>query len=120
MRSCTHKTYVDHAAGRGAEGRLLWKCSDCGLVGSWQDGWKYLGNIECPRCQRARVDRVTCPRCSPSDPKTPPKDSVRVRSRYQRLRDAGLCVDCAGKGRPGVLRCRVCEDKRTAAARRRG
>lgn len=53
-------------------------------------------------------------------PKTPPKDLARVRARYQRLRDAGLCVDCAGKGRPGVLRCGACERKRTAARRRRG
>ena len=32
--------------------------------------------------------------------KIPLKDLARVRARYQRLRDAGLCVDCAAQDEP--------------------
>lgn len=52
-------------------------------------------------------------------PATPPKDLAQKQTRYRRLREAGLCVDCAGPGRAGVTRCLSCEQKRVKGRKKR-
>ena len=57
---CKHKTLSDHTVGRDAGDSLLWRCSFCKRVGSWQDGWAYWGNIECRICWTADIQTVHC------------------------------------------------------------
>lgn len=59
---CTHKTFIDHTSDgyRYPNGKLAWKCSECGLVGPWSDSWSYWGSLECPKCQTADIDWVAC------------------------------------------------------------
>ncbi len=52
------------------EGRRVWRCDDCGKHGVWEDGWKWLGQLEDRKLGGPIVDRVLCPDC-PMDPDYP-------------------------------------------------
>lgn len=64
MIDCHHKTFADFTTGRGSDGRLLWKCSDCGKVAHWGEEWRYFGNIECLKCGTASIQSVHCEDCA--------------------------------------------------------
>lgn len=59
---CRHKTFLDHTNGgeRDADKRLIWRCSRCVQVGTWNDSWRYYGNVECLKCQTADIEFVAC------------------------------------------------------------
>jgi len=59
MDECTHDTMDDHSVLSHA-GIRFWTCSVCGSCKTWDDGHEYLGSIECKKCWRASIDRVTC------------------------------------------------------------
>ncbi len=71
--TCSHKTMRSHSrvtdrstvtASPGpqlASGSVrLWTCSDCGKEGVWTRRWAYYGALECTRCERTVIDRVSC------------------------------------------------------------
>ena len=59
---CRHKTIDDHVL-VGTSPRT-WRCTDCGTLAPWAEGWMYFGNLECRSCQRTQIDRVFCPVCA--------------------------------------------------------
>ena len=59
---CDHKTFLNHTndGERYPDGKLVWHCSGCGLVGPWTESWRYYGNLECLKCQTADMEFVAC------------------------------------------------------------
>lgn len=62
---CAHKIPSDHYAGAAPDGRRLWRCSNCGKVDTWGDGWMTHGQLECRKCSHQVCDSVACsPACA--------------------------------------------------------
>jgi hypothetical protein len=122
MKRCTHKTWRDftlppeHMPVRVAPdvrdqttGKIMlvleihaepsppplkWRCSGCGAVDVWDAGWRYMGNVECPRCWVAEIEAVHCPACAAKH-----KEPVAVwptnSERSQALREARIAAKIA-------------------------
>ena len=59
MTSCAHKTSRDFKRAG------LWRCSTCGVEGTWTEGWGYRGSLECTQCGWAAIEAVFCEACNP-------------------------------------------------------
>ena len=55
------KPMESFTVGREANGRRIWKCSECGQQAAWGDGWAYYGSIEGDDADCAV--KVLCPTC---------------------------------------------------------
>lgn len=94
--TCTHKTLLDHTAPWDGKNRRVWICSSCGRHGLWEEGWAYLGNIECRTCQTAQIDSVACPNCKlPADEPPRPGRKARVERPAQPAKPLP-CPFCGG------------------------
>ncbi len=94
---CNHKVGRDHRvreAGEVADHPAMWKCSGCGVIGSWQPDWLYHGNVECPRCEEPQINEVFCGKCAAERGLTPGDDQP-VEKRARR-RGGGAPSETAG------------------------